>query len=116
VQGSLYISQQKMDHIEVNFADVYRPGGCCRPFSFCINGWIKWLAPKVLNVTGVSQEKEAQLSFTEEANGTLYTENMLKASYGLHFLQPGETTKWDAMLRIKKTWRKYPQCMCFDVC
>jgi hypothetical protein len=94
----LLMFQNTMDYAQADFTNVSCPGGCCRPISACIDGWILALEPKVLNVTGVLNNEENNFWFTKVHGGVLqeFTPDVLKDKYGLHFLQHGEATKWAA--------------------
>ena len=98
VQQSLCRFTSEIDYVQVDFSWAFCHGGCCRPITRCIDRWIVKLAPKILNVTGVMAGEKEGVSFTYQYTPTphKYTLDDLKAMYGLHFMQPGELTKWDA--------------------
>jgi hypothetical protein len=90
--------KNSMDYVEMDFAHVHCPSGCCRPLEFRTD-WIPDLAPRVLNVTGIFPGEEQEVTSRDVDTGKFYTTDMLKESFGLHFLQQEETTKWEAYQR-----------------
>jgi hypothetical protein len=98
VQLNLRKFETTMEYVEVDFSDAYSTCGCCRLLPACIDRWILRLKPKVLIVSGLLAGEEADFQCETAHNSTLrqYTPDVLKARYGLHFLQPGEITQWEA--------------------
>jgi hypothetical protein len=95
VQLNLHKFETTMEYVEVDFSDAYSTCGCCRLLPACIDRWILRLKPKVLIVSGLLAGEETDFQFETARNSTLrqYTLDVLKAKYGLHFLQPREITQ-----------------------
>jgi hypothetical protein len=98
LQLSLCLFQSWMDYIEVDFSEAYCPVGCCRKVYVCTHRWILALGSKVLNVIGLEEEEKLSFSCADLQDGDMvrYEVDDLEAICGLHFMQPGEGTKWDA--------------------
>jgi hypothetical protein len=98
LQLSLCLFQSRMDYVQVDYSDTYCPSGCCRRVGQCTYHWILMFEPKVLNVMGLLEWEESEFSCMDFGGSETvrYEVDALKASYGLHFMQPGEGTKWDA--------------------